>query len=426
MRLFVLLFFAVLFSGIAWAEDSDSPSEPGSAPSTQAPAAHRHPHPAPALLPPEQLTLNTKLIPLPIFSTLPQEGNTYGFMPVFLVVEKETQRTRAIIAPSISWNKIIRFTHTFRVYYYPDPETTINIVPSYSLNTNRGATVEYFVLPRQAGRWTLEASGRGKQSIFYRLFGLGPDTKAADESSYTRISVDLSLRRGYNITRYFNVAPVLGFQRHLIEQKGVSFLPLATEKFPNVPGYHGATTLNEGVSLRYDTRDNYQYSVSGFSTELFAAYYNGLSGTDGLSRVGSETKGLWPELSFLQGGARLFWGYTGGREVPFYYQSSLGGSNRLRGFTEDRFIDKGAWEVELEQRIRLFATRIYGVTTDWRIDPFVAVGQVYHGAGEMFRHARVSGGLGFRAYVRPNVLGRVDTAVGGEGIKTYVELGYPF
>src|SRR5690606_31231966 len=123
---------------------------------------------------------------------------------------------------------------------------------------------------------------------------------------------------------------------------------------------------------------------------------------------------------------RVFWAYSGGSNIPFYLQSSLGGSFRLRGFTEDRFIDKGAWEATLEQRLVLFQTHIYGVTADWRIDPFVSVGQVYSRAADMFQHARVAGGLGFRAFVRPNVLGRVDTAVGGEGIKVYVELGYPF
>jgi hypothetical protein len=34
-------------------------------------------------------------------------------------------------------------------------------------------------------------------------------------------------------------------------------------------------------------------------------------------------------------------------------------------------------------------------------------------------------GLGFRAWVHPNILGRVDAAYGGEGLKFYVVLGYP-
>jgi hypothetical protein len=99
---------------------------------------------------------------------------------------------------------------------------------------------------------------------------------------------------------------------------------------------------------------------------------------------------------------------------------------RLRGFPEDRFIDQGAWEFELEQRIRLFQTHFFHVTTDWRVDPFVAVGQVYHQSDDIVSHPRIAGGAGFRGWVRPNVLGRVDVAYGGEGFRAYVVLGYPF
>jgi hypothetical protein len=34
--------------------------------------------------------------------------------------------------------------------------------------------------------------------------------------------------------------------------------------------------------------------------------------------------------------------------------------------------------------------------------------------------------MGFRAWVRPNVVGRIDVANGGEGWKVYVEIGYPY
>ena len=36
------------------------------------------------------------------------------------------------------------------------------------------------------------------------------------------------------------------------------------------------------------------------------------------------------------------------------------------------------------------------------------------------------GSVGLRAFVRPNVVGRIDLAAGGEGLKVYVEIGYPY
>src|SRR5947209_539800 len=39
----------------------------------------------------------TKVIPLPVYATQPNEGSTFGFMPVFLTVEKSNQRTETIL-----------------------------------------------------------------------------------------------------------------------------------------------------------------------------------------------------------------------------------------------------------------------------------------------------------------------------------------
>jgi hemolysin activation/secretion protein len=120
-----------------------------------------------------------------------------------------------------------------------------------------------------------------------------------------------------------------------------------------------------------------------------------------------------------------FTGVSSGR-APFYAQSTLGGAFILRGFTEDRFVDRQAWTLEVEQRIRLFQTHIFGVVADWRVDPFVAAGQVFGAFDAALSHPQLAAGVGFRAFVHPNVLGRVDVANGGEGFKFYVELGYPY
>jgi hemolysin activation/secretion protein len=132
------------------------------------------------------------------------------------------------------------------------------------------------------------------------------------------------------------------------------------------------------------------------------------------------------EASFLTGAARFDWSYVSTPAAPFYDQSTLGGAFLLRGFTLDRFIDQNSWTAEVEQRIRLLTMHIFGVNADFRMDPFVGVGQVYGGARHPFSNPRFTAGVGFRAWVHPNVLGRVDVAAGGEGIKVYVELGYPY
>ena len=111
--------------------------------------------------------------------------------------------------------------------------------------------------------------------------------------------------------------------------------------------------------------------------------------------------------------------------MPFYDQASLGGEVLFRGFQEDRFIDMGAWEIEAEQRLKLFQTHIFGVVADWRIDPFISAGQVYGRTLALVARAG-RGRRRPRMWIHPDILGRVDLAYGGEGLRAYVVLGYPY
>lgn len=375
----------------------------------------------------EQKETSTKVIPLPVYSTLPNEGNTFGFMPVFLVVERENQRTQSIFAPSISWNSSIRYTATFRWYHYPDSDTVFTMVPSVSSNVNRRLTLEWARVPRKQGTWTWDLAFHYRRDIFERFFGIGQDTKSGDETSFTRGGGDFLARHGYNLSDHFNIGLLATAERDLVERIGVSGLPLTADAFPNVPGMTGSTTAMQGVSMRFDSRAERQYSESGLAVDSLIALGENLRNSDTFGRFELDTRVLIPQFSFTSGAFRGLWTYTAARsDIPFFKQSMLGGERRLRGFTLNRFTNKGAWTVEYEQRTRVHQTHIYGVTADWRIDPFVTMGQVYGGWEDIADHVRVAGGLGFRAFVKPNVLGRVDVAVAGEGPKVYVELGYPF
>jgi hypothetical protein len=211
-----------------------------------------------------------------------------------------------------------------------------------------------------------------------------------------------------------------------VQDLGVPGLPLSPRVFPNAPGMAGSTVLGQGIDIRYDTRPRGEYSEAGFFAGFGAGVVEGIAGSPSYLRGRIEMSALWREAGPVNGAAHLDWSGVSSGSVPFYRQSTLGGAYLLRGFTEDRFIDQQAWTVEAEQRIRIFQSHIYGVTADWRLDPFIAVGQVFGGPDEALAHPRVAGGVGFRALVRPNVLGRVDVATGREGWKVYVEIGYPY
>lgn len=370
--------------------------------------------------------VTSQLIPLPIYATLPNEGSTWGVLPVILRVCPNDQRTESIIAPSLSWNSVIRFTGTFRWYHYPTEDTALTVLASASTRTNFNTLLVWQRLPTPAGASTDELLLRLERTVFQRFFGIGPDTPASAESSYTSLRLIANARRGLNLAEHLNLGVTLGVERDALESIGVPGLPLTPQVFPNAPGIHGATIASQGVDLRYDDRKGGDYAQRGFRVDFGGAVVEGLEGTPTFLRTAAQVRAVVPELPRLSGAARLFWSAVSSRRAPFYQQSSLGGSVLLRGFTEGRFVDRQAWTLELEQRIQVLRTHIFGVVADWRVDPFVAAGQVFDRLDAAASRPRTAVGAGFRAFVHPNVLGRVDVAYAGEGVKVYVELGYPY
>src|SRR5512143_2879979 len=104
--------------------------------------------------------LTTQIIPLPVWATLPNEGDTWGAMPVFLRVCPESERTESIFAPSATWNSVIHYTGTFRWYHYPTDDTTLTVIASASTRINYNALFMWQRLPTAPGRWTDEVTAR--------------------------------------------------------------------------------------------------------------------------------------------------------------------------------------------------------------------------------------------------------------------------
>ena len=369
---------------------------------------------------------STRVVPLPIYATLPNEGDTYGFMPVFVRVCDEDERTRSIAAPSVTWNDVIHWTGTFRWYEYPSDEQSLTFIASLSTRINSGVFLQWKDLPLATGASTTEIDLRWQRSAFYRFFGFGPDTPSSKETSYTRVRAHGSVRRGLNLGGHWNAGATLLLHHDRVQDLGVPGLPISRRVFSDAPGMGGSTILGQGLDLRYDTRPNREASSSGFFAGAGGDVIEGLAGSPSYLRGAVRFRALRPELDWLTGAARLDWTFVSTPNAPFYDQSTLGGAFLLRGFTEDRFIDQNSWTVELEQRIRVFQTHIYGVTADWRIDPFVGAGQVFGSFRHVLSSPQLAAGVGFRAWVRPNVVGRVDVATAGEGLKVYVEIGYPY
>jgi hypothetical protein len=370
--------------------------------------------------------LDTKVFAVPVWSTSPNEGSTWGAMPILMRVCPDDHRTHWLIAPDVTWNSVIHYTGTFRWYDYPDDDTTLVVIGSVSTRINYQLVVSWRRLPTAAGTVTHEVVGRLERNAFARFYGIGPDTTADDESSYTAARALVGLRHGINLTDSLNIGLTLGVEHDGVEDRGVPNLPLAPERFPDAPGMRGATLMSQGFELRYDDRVGGEFAERGYRVAAWVSLVEGIAGSPTFVRGGVQASALVSELDWLASAGRVYWNAVSSSNAPFYQQSQLGGSQLLRGFPEGRFTDRQAWTIELEQRIRLYQSRFFGVVTDWRIDPFVAAGQVFHGVDDVVAHPRLTVGAGVRLFVRPRLLARLDVATGGEGPSIYVDLGYPF
>jgi hypothetical protein len=347
-------------------------------------------------------------------------------MPVFMVAaDDDPDRVKSITAPSVSWNSSAGVTGTYRYYRYLEMFRSWHLLVSASTNINRSVWFTYDDDRRTPRALTLNILVRMRRNLFYRYWGLGPNTTPEGESSYTRLFAIASARVGWNLTSDLNVGAYGEVRGDSPERHALEGLPATQDAYPDAPGLGGSALVRAGLNVRYDTRAQGDYSPVGFAAELSGDVGHGITGVGWIGQFRGTARVLVPEFSFLQGAARFYWMQVVGNDVPFYDQASLGGEVLFRGFPENRFIDMGAWQVEAEQRFKLFQTHFFGVVADWRIDPFVAAGQVY-GQTAPWEHVRGSVGAGLRMFIHPDILGRVDLAYAGEGLRAYVVLGYPY
>ena len=267
----------------------------------------------------------TKFFPLPMYTTVPNEGSTYGVMPVFLGVRSDTT-IQSITAPSVSWNSSAGFTGTYRYYRFFGPLGSWHFIISASTHVNRNLWFQYDDNRRDPQASTKNLNLRVRRNLFYRFFGLGPDTLPAGESSYTRLTAVAYGRWGYNFTRNFNVGPFLQVQGDKPEVHAISGLPETQVVYPDAPGLGGSAFARQGLSLRYDTREGREYALSGFATELAASLAEGISGVGLFGEFLWNTEILVPETRFLRLAGRFYVRQVVGSNIPFYDQASLGGS----------------------------------------------------------------------------------------------------
>ena len=374
--------------------------------------------------------VKTVAIPLPVIASSPNEGITSGGLVAFLL-HNARDEVSTLVVPQVNYNEYFGVTTTLYGAFYPSPDRSLKVNLSKATRINKEFRVHYTDEKFLSDRFTLTLRAFDYADGSARFFGFQSKSPKQNESNYTDNERGFGASAGYRLTERYQL--VLGdrYKQVEIDRGAVPAVPFINDVFSpaTVPGSGGYQVHGQKVSLVYDSLDSISMPTEGVHARVsLEESSRALGSSADYLAYEAEGKFFYPAyrgrfVSVL----RLALNQTQGRKVPFLEQSILGGETTLRGYGQNRFVDNSFALLNLEERIRLFRWEIFKVKADWELAPFVDLGSVMRSLVAVRSTGfEFNPGLGLRAVVRPNIVGRVDVGVGRDGPAVFVGLGYPF
>lgn len=288
-----------------------------------------------------------------------------------------------------------------------------------------------------------------EKTLTRRFFGFGSRTAETDETSYTEelTAIGLGIRDSLpDPGSDWLYRTDLQFEHHGLSYGRVIGVPNTgdvTAWQDDVAFGDGRSQVWLNTSLAHDSRDSLHQPYSGHRIGVFANFAvqdeGDLGGTFGIEaqqvftmppllhrggRMGEEN----PPTDCLAVGGFVIDSFG---ELPFYSLPSLGGSQSLRSYVENRFTGEAACHASAEYRIGLIP-RGYKFTDAVRIEriglaAFTDVGTVAEGlAGLDDGRWHHSYGAGLRIAFSREANFRLDWAFGDEGPNFTIAFGNSF
>lgn len=370
-------------------------------------------------------------VPLPVIASSPNEGITVGALAAFLIHNRKDE-VHTLLAPQINHNKYYGTSGSLYAAFNPSLERSIelNIAQSAKVNYDYEAKLRQSAL--LDGKLEINAFAATFADGSARFYGFNARSPVQQETNYSDQEITYNISATWHLGRKYYLELGDRFRDVKIRRGAVTQVPYIGDRFTpeQVPGLDGFTTHAPRISLIYSTLDYRNLpTFGGYARITFEPTLKALGGAANYNHYEVEAKGYIPldnDKRYISV-FRFMYNQTLGNDVPFLEQSILGGENSLRGYGRNRFIDNTYLLVNLEQRIRLFRWEVFNVNADWELAPFFDVGSVMDNIGSMqWKNFEFNPGIGFRATVRPNIVGRIDVGIGHNGPAVYVGLGYPF
>ena len=250
------------------------------------------------------------------------------------------------------------------------------------------------------------------------FYGLGPESKQEDRTSFRLEDFSGDLRMSLDFLRYFRINAHGGFLNVNTGRGKRKKYPSSEDLFPpeSTPGLGEQTHFTRlGGSLQFDYRDfpgdprgggNYLVGLTQYwdrkleqhtfrnlnlVAEQYIPYFN---------RTNVLVLRAQSQMTFAKYG----------QTVPFYLEPVLGGNEFLRGFSWYRFRDANSLILTAEHRWHVFSGGHAAV--------FVDAGKVVPERSDInFSDLEVAGGFGLRFQMESRVFMRIDVAASHEGFR---------
>jgi outer membrane protein assembly factor BamA len=367
------------------------------------------------------------LVPLPIFTTDPNERQTYGAL--LAIIDAEQGAFRSLLVPYVTYNPLLGAAGSVHYERFFVDQAKFDTDVSQSTQNQAFYRLRYADLKLRDPRYLFEGFGVYENDRTARFFGIGANSREPDEANYTLRQVGGEVTFGRRLLPEL-IASLTERLRHVTIRRGaVDSLPFLKDVFTGVPGDDGSFVWAHRLALTYDTRNSLVAPTRGSFGQVFLEVADEAIGSEAsFVRYGLQGRWVWPHL-----GERLVLALRGllervdGSDIPFFELSELGGDETLRGFGENRFLDEGRVLFNAEERIKVYQITYGDVRTDIELAVFTDVGRVFHnfndlGSGKI--QAVVGGGIRFLA--ASQIVAKIDVGVGSEGLTVFTGLDYPF
>jgi len=297
-------------------------------------------------------------------------------------------------------------------------------------------------------RSTLFGRAGYSRTLTRRFFGLGSRTLESNETSYAEDLTEVGF--GARLSLPDPGSDIIASGAVLLSHRGLSRghvgdVPSTDDVF--VEAFSEGDSVDQlwlDLGLAYDTRDSLHQPYSGYRIGALVETAALQSDRDAGGRMTLDSQVVLPVPPFLhQGGAVgeenpptdvvVLAGFVTDSfgHLPFYDLPSLGGSNTLRGYIDNRFSDRAALHASLEYRMGLVA-RGYAFRPDIRIER-ISLGFFYDiGTVADALHALPDGryhdsyGVGLRLSFAREAIFRLDLGFSDEGTNFVIRFGYAF